>query len=338
MDFKRVAIIGTNYISISIALGLKAQKEPPEIIGYDASTVAVDLARAHGALDRVERKPGRACRDADLVIVATPLSAIRETFTAIAPHLQPGCFVTDIACLKAPVMRWAEEFLPKNILFVGGHPVLNPVIAGLGSPERTEEASADLLREALYCFTTPAGTSGAVIDAFAGLARALEAHPFFVDVTEHDGLHAGVAGLPALLAIALLRATVDTPGWQEMRKFTGYRFAIATEVTDDIHECCTTTFLNRENVLRRINVLLGELIYLRDLLTHDDAEALEEAFVAATEGRERWIAEREQGMWSKEHGVNMGHTPTTGERIGQMFFGGNIARRLAEGPDRSRKK
>ena len=65
------------------------------------------------AVDRVERQPGRACRNADLVIVAVPLPAMRETFAAIAPHLQPGCLVTDTAFLKAPVMRWAKELLPE---------------------------------------------------------------------------------------------------------------------------------------------------------------------------------------------------------------------------------
>jgi prephenate dehydrogenase len=39
MGFKRVAIIGVDRITASIALGLKAQKEPPEIVGYDAKAV-----------------------------------------------------------------------------------------------------------------------------------------------------------------------------------------------------------------------------------------------------------------------------------------------------------
>jgi len=245
MDFKRVAIIGTDCISASIALGLKAQKRPPEITGYDADPVAADLARAEGAFDRVERRPGRACQDADLVIVSVPLTSMREVFTVIAPHLQPGCLVTDTARLKTPVMRWAEELLPESVFFMGGHPVLNPTIVGIEPLEGLEAASADLLREALYCFTTPVRTSSAVIDAFAELAQVLEAYPFFIDVTEHDGLQAGVEGLPDLLAIALLRATVDTPGWQEMRKFAGYRFAAATEAAEDAHERHTAVFLNR---------------------------------------------------------------------------------------------
>ena len=338
MDFKQVAIIGADCISVSIALGLKAQKEPPEITGYDAEAVAADLARAQGAFDRVEREPDQACRNADLVIVAVPLPAIRETFVAIAPHLKPGCFVTDTARLKAPVMRWAEELLPENIFFVGGHLIPNPAIVGFDSLEGLDSASADLLREALYCFTMPARTSGTMIDALTGLAEALEAHPFFIDVTEHDGLQAGVEGLPDLLVIALLRATVDTPGWQEMRKFAGYRFAVTTEAAKDAREHHTAIFLNRENVLRRLNILLGELVRLRDLLANDEAEPLEKTFVAAIEGRGRWIEEREQGMWVKKRDTTMDHISNTGNRIGQLLFGDRITSRSKKGPGHSRKE
>jgi len=321
MDYKQVAIIGADCISVSIALGLKAQKEPPEIIGYEADIEAAKLAHSKGAFDRLERRLGQACRGADLVLVSVPLPAIRETFAAIAPHLKPGCLVTDTAYLKAPVMRWAEELLPENVFFIGGRPIPNPAIVGSISLEGLEAASAGLLREALYCFTTPTGAPGGVIDAFAGLAGTLGARPFFIDVTEYDGLEAGVEGLPDLLAIALLRATVDTPGWQEMRKFAGYRFAEATAAASDASERCAAVFLNRKHILPRLEALLSELVRLRNLLAQDDAEALEEVFVTTAAGRTRWLDEREQGMWVKERAVNTEHLPTSGEYMRQLFFG-----------------
>jgi prephenate dehydrogenase len=331
MSFRRVAIIGTDVISVSIALGLKKQKDAPEISGYAADNrVEADLARARGAFDRVERKPERACRDADLVIVAVPIPTIRETFAAIAPSLQPGCLVTDTARLKGPVLDWAREILPENVSFAGGHPIPNPAAIGLAPLENIDDASADLLKDALYCFTTAPGRSGgggAVIDACSALARALDARPFFIDVTEHDGLQSGVEGLPDLLTIALLRATVDTPGWQEMRKFAGHRFAAATQSVDDAHERHTAIFLNRENIRHRLDVLLGELMRLRDLLSQDDADLLEDAFIAAAEGRARWIGERERGMWVKEGAVSTEELPSAGKQLGQMLFGERSSRR-----------
>ena len=336
MRFKRVAIIGTSCIGVSIAMGLKAQEESLEVVGYDAEVLAADLARSMGAFDRVERKPGQACQGADLVIVAVPLSDVRDTFAAIAPHLEPGCLVTDTACLKAPVMRWADELLPKNISFVGGHPIPNPAIVGFNTLEGLDEASADLLVEALYCFTT--SSDFASTDACADLAAALDAHPYFIDATEHDGLHAGAEGLPDLLAVALLRATVDTPGWQEMRQLAGRHFAATTQAADGPTERRTALFLNRENVLLRLNVLLNELVRLRDMLSQDDVEPFEELFAAAAEGRAAWIQERERGMWTEGSIFSKEDMPTLGQQVSQMLFGGSLARRLKEGPGRSRKE
>jgi len=336
MDFERVAIIGVDCISVSIALGLKDQKAPPDIVGYDAQAVKADLARARGAFDSVEREPGVACENADLVIVATPLRDIRETFAAIAPHLREDCFVTDIARLKGPVVRWADELLPENVSFAGGHIIPNPAIAGFNPLEALETASADLLKESLYCFTTPPQSSGRIISACTRLADILEAHHLFIEVTEHDGLQAGIEGLPDLLAVALLRATVDTAGWQEMRKFAGYRFAVAIDAVSDAPQRHGDLFLNRENILRRLNLLLGELVHLRDLLGQDDAAPLEEAFLAASKGRSRWMEERAQGMWTKSGSLGKEPIPSAGEQIGHLIFGKRITDRLTKDLDHSR--
>lgn len=323
MGFKQVAIIGVDCISVSLALGLKAQGEPPEIIGYDAESALARQARGKGAFDRLEHRAGEACRGADLVVVAVPLSAVRETFAAMSPHLQPGCLVTDIASLKTPVLGWAGELLPQNVNFVGGRIIPNPAVVGFDSLHGLEAASAALLKDALYCIATSPQTPGAGINRLVALAGMLEAQPLLIDATEHDGLQAGVEGLPDLLAVALLHATVDTPGWQEMRKFADSRFAIATHDAADAYERHATIALNRENVLLHLDVLLGELMRLRDLLAGGDTQAVERAFAAAAEGRARWIAEREQGMWIKELATaDTSRYPSGGDRLLQMVFGG----------------
>jgi prephenate dehydrogenase len=337
MNVERVAIVGTNPITVAIALTLKAHKDALEIVGYDAETVTADLARARGAYDRAERKLDRVCQDADVVFVAVSLSDVRETFATIAPHLKPGAFVIDTTRLKAPVMRWAEELLPDNVFFVGGHLVPNPAVVGLEALEDLDKVNADLLKEALYCFVTPPGVADVVINACAGLAQALGVNPLFMDVTEHDGLQAGVEGLSDIVAVALLRATMDTPGWEEMRKFAARRFATSTEAADDAPDRHFAIFLNRENILRRLDVLLHELLYLRDLLSQDRQEMLKEAFVAAAEGREQWIAERNQGMWISEQTGSSVQIPNAGRQIRQMFLGGRPGRR-DEDTRRSRKK
>jgi prephenate dehydrogenase len=333
MSSDRIAIIGINLISASIAFGLQAHKEPIEVVGYDADRAVADMAKVRGAFDSVTRKPGPACEGAELIIVAEPLADIEKTFAAIAPHLEGGAVVTDTARLKAPVLRWAGDFLPQGVSFVGGHLIPNPAVVGLRSLEGLDDASADLLREALYCFTAAPSASSRAIDLCAWLAYTVGAHPLFMDVTEHDGLQAGVEGLPDLVTIALLRATIDTPGWEEMRKFAGHRFVTATETIDDADRH-PSLFLNRENLLHRLDGVIEELMHLRNMLSQGDEEALAQAFVDAARGRSRWMRERRKGMWSEDGTFDTRDVSGTAQQIGRMFFG-NLTSRLRRAPEES---
>lgn len=337
MNSDRVTIIGINLISASIALGLQAYEDSIEVVGYDADRAIADLVNVRGIFHDVRRKPGPACEGASLVIVAEPLADIEKAFAAISPHLEDGAVVTDTARLKAPVLRWAETLLPDRASFIGGHLIPNPAVIGLQTLEGLDDASADLLKEALYCFTPSPQASSASIEVATWLAYALGAHPFFIDVTEHDGLQAGVEGLPDLLTIALLRATVDKPSWQEMRKFAGRRFAVATEAVDDISKRHPSLFLNRENILQRLDALIDELVYLRDVLRGADEKALAETSTAAAESRSRWMKERRQGIWVEKGTFDRRDVPNAAQQLGRMIFG-NLASRFQEPPDESEEE
>ncbi len=338
MSFNRVAIIGADPVGVSIALALKAQEPAPEIVGYDPNPLLPQLAREKGAFDRAERRLERAIpKDADLVVVCVPLVELRDTLATLGGSLPAGCLVIDTAPLKAPVMEWAAELLPESVSFVGGHLVPNPARVGLQPLGDVENASAELLRGALICYTPPAHAPAPVIDRLTELASLLGAQPFFVDVTEHDGLQAGISELPELLAAALALATIDSPGWQEMRKFAGARFAAATESSGDSKSAQHAVFLNRQNVVLRLNGLLTELIRLRELLTRGDAEALERAFTTAAELRAGWIEETQRGLWTRDDGTSMEQVPTSGERIGRLFVGERAFERLRGPRDRTRR-
>lgn len=336
MDIEQVTILGANGTSNSLALGLKAHSERLSITGFDPDASAATRAQKQGIFDRVERRLDRSCRNADLVIVSLPLTSMHEAFATIAPHLQPGCLVTDTASLKTPVLRWAKDLLPDEVSFIGGHLIPNPAIVGFQTLELVEKPSADLLKGALYCLAPLPRTPQTVIETFTRVAELLSAIPLFIDATEHDGLQAGAEDLPGLLAVALIRSTLGAPGWKEMVKFAGYRLAVVSEASDNTTEQSHSIFLNRENVLLHLNAMLGELVQLRDNLANDNAEAIETAFLTAADQRAHWFAERDRGVWTGEHGIDLGHVPSAGERLGHLIFGDRLSVRRRRKRERFR--
>jgi len=341
MSFTQVTVIGTGCMGVSVALGLKALDDNTQLILHAPDATAEEYAHAKGLFDAIVRRPAKACREADLIIVAEPLNRTESALEVIAPHLKPGCFVTDTAQLKAPVLRWAQEHLPDEVHFLGGHPIPNPKAVGLTQPSSILAADPALLSGALYCFTAPAVTSQLAVSTFSQMANELEAETFFVSATEHDGLSAAVKDLPQLLALALVRGTMKSPAWRDIKKFASYHFAAGIEAasSSDPEEDSFSLLENRENMVIRINAVLRELIALRDTLSTGDEQDIACALVEAGELRRARLSGMNMGLWDEEKYPKMEHVPKAGQHLlGRIFFGEGLMRRLDANPDHRRER
>ena len=82
----RIAIIGLGLIGGSLGLAIKAARlENLEVVGYDREWGVGPKAQRLGAIDRAARDARSAARDAALVIIATPVLAIRQVMEEVAP-------------------------------------------------------------------------------------------------------------------------------------------------------------------------------------------------------------------------------------------------------------
>jgi prephenate dehydrogenase len=260
-------------------------------------------ARKRGAVSKTEWNLISACEEADLSIIATPAMAIKETLTAIASYLKPGCLITDTASIKGPVMAWAKEILPETVNFVGGDPIISQGLSqetdATGSlPTGIEGARADLFQGGLYCLTPSPEAAPQAVQLATDLVHLLGARPFFLDPAEHDGLVAGVDHLPFVLSAALLGTTITSPAWREMRKLAGDAFQSATCFSSGdaatYRDACLT---NGENIVRWIDACLARLKELREVVAAQEAEELEKIFEGAMSVRDRWLRDKAEGRW-----------------------------------------
>ena len=107
---QRIAIIGLGLIGGSLGLALKkAVPGQVEITGHDHDRRAISQALKLQAIDRGERNILESVRDVDLVVIATPILAIRDVMKEIGSHLEPECVVTDTGSPKAQIMALARE-------------------------------------------------------------------------------------------------------------------------------------------------------------------------------------------------------------------------------------
>jgi prephenate dehydrogenase len=325
-EVERVAIIGTGLIGASIGLGLKAAKlSDVEVVGYDESSDALSTARKRDAIDSAARDLAGAVRDARLVIVSVPALSARPVLQDIAPHLQEGAIVTDTLSTKAEVMRWAKEYLPNGVSFVGGHPM-----AGKATSTGAGEAEGTLFKDMAYCVIPSPDASEGAIKSVLGLVSLLGGSPVFIDAEEHDQYVAAVSHLPMVMAFALFSLARNSAAWQDMRLLAGNGFLGATRLASGdprmTHDICVT---NGEAVIHWLDRLIDELRRYRGLVADDPAELFKtfsgtqlqrDAFLAGTDKPERERID----------------VPSASEQMSSVLFGSFLTERYKEYEKRMR--
>jgi prephenate dehydrogenase len=280
-----ITIIGLGLIGGSLGLALRAANAAP-ITGWDQGDAALGAALRRGAIDRAAPTLEAAVRDADMVIAATPVLAVRGIFDVIAPHLKPGTLVTDVASTKAHVAAWADELLPATAIFIGGHPMAGSEQHGIS------HARADLFNGAVYCLTPSPTTPLGAIETLETLITGIGARPLRIDPHTHDAYVAAVSHLPFVLSAALVQHTAGNEHWPDMRQLaaTGYR--------DTTRLASGNVRMHTDICLSNANALKGQLFDMARLLNAiaehlDDAAYVQRLFEDAKQQRDAWLRERE---------------------------------------------
>ena len=319
----QITIVCLGQIGSSIGLALKTHDVNVRRVGHDKDPQAGKESQRIGAVDDVKYNLPASVRDAKIVILALPLSEIRETLKLIASDLQEGVLVLDTAPSKATVAAWAKELLPPGRHYIGLTPAINPHYLH-GTEFGVRAARADLFEQGLIVVNAPTGTPGNVFNLAMELVNLLGAKPLLMDMAEADGIFSAMHILPQLAAASLLSTTVDKPGWQEARKLGGRPYATVTggaAYHDDMLSLGETALGNRENIVRLLNAYITSLLQLRDEIEDNDREAVLERLGEAWHGRARWLDERTAAEWLKGEGQEI-DAPSFGERVNQMLFGG----------------
>ena len=280
--FNRVAIIGLGLIGGSLGLALRQARAARQVAGFDLYKGVGDRARKLGAIDQSCASLAEAARGSELIILATPVGAMRPLLQQLAASASPGAVVTDVASTKAQVISWAEEYLPATISFVGGHPIAGKETSGI------EAADAALFKQCVYCLTPTKRTSPAALEKVTALIDALGARMRFLEPPEHDGMVAGVSHLPFIAAIALMQTAALNPAWDDASILAGRGFRDMTRLAagspEMYRDICLT---NSEAIARWLADYIAVLSTLRERITAHDPN-LGEVFEQARKERNNW--------------------------------------------------
>lgn len=196
----KIAIIGLGLIGSSIARGLSGKGY--YIIGYNRDRRTVEQAMS---MNIINEGAGNIidCVVADLIVIATPLSAYEGIVRDMLPVLTAGKIITDVGSVKTAAIFAVQRNLPRNISFVPGHPVAGSQRTGI------EAGSEDLFKEKLVVLTPLPKTPKEDVEKVQKMWQDLGANIEIMTASEHDKIYASVSHAVQLIAYATMLAITD---------------------------------------------------------------------------------------------------------------------------------
>ena len=284
----KLTIIGTGFIGTSLGLAMKARgSDKFQIVGTDIDRGNALAAEAARAVDTTSDNLREAVHGAEVVVLATPLKAMKAVMEIIGPGLEDGCLVMDTAGIKVPVMEWAREYLPDRVTFVGGHPI---VFKGGTGPD---SADPNLFAGCPFCVIPSPGARQDRVGDAVQFVQSIGAVDRFIDAAEHDTLIAAVDNLPLLLSAALVGCVSRSQSWDDLAILASRYFGeMTTLVKEDTAADQDSFFFNESATVAWIDNFIRELYRIRQVLESDDEERddrLSDLFEEARAARQKWL-------------------------------------------------
>ena len=280
--FGKMTVIGVGLLGASLARACKERGLVEEITGYGRNRENLEKARVLKVIDHCSTDLAEAVKDADLVVLCTPVTSIIPLIQNMISKIRPGTLITDVGSVKEPIVMEAEKLVPKGVFFVGSHPIAGGENSGL-------EASTANLYQGAKCIVTPTDkTNNSALEKISALWQAVGMQIINLSAEEHDFVFGAVSHLPHIVVYALMN-TLGSLRTQDNREVTAFSGAGLKDITriassDPVmwRDICLS---NRNHSLDLIDRFQNKLDEIRSTIEKGDGQALKEEFIAANKYR-----------------------------------------------------
>ena len=280
--FNKITFIGIGLIGSSLARVIRRDGLAGSIVACarteQTRQTALDLDLADSATDDV----ADAVRDADLIVLCTPIGAYGAIAKQMSASLKPGAIVTDVGSVKRSVIDAVAPHLPVGVHFVPSHPIA-------GTENSGPEAGFDSLFEDRWLVLTPeSGTDEVAVEQVAELWRRTGSKIERMDPDHHDQVLAITSHVPHLIAYTIVGTATDLEDRlkSEVVKFAASGFRDFTRIAASDPVMWRDIFLNNKDaVLEMLGRLTEDLSGLQRAIRDGDGDGLEALFARTREIR-----------------------------------------------------
>jgi len=285
--FRKITIVGVGLLGGSLGLAIKRRRLADEVAGYVRRAASVAECKKFKAVDSATRDLRTAVKDADLIILSTPLAQMRQLVKEMLPAVCRGAIVTDVGSVKGTVVRDVEALIQKRgAQFIGSHPMAGAEKTGVSA------ARASLFENAM-CVVTPTRKSNRVaLRKVEKFWKDIGGRVLRLSPELHDQLVSRSSHLPHVVAATLANVVLDPTHPKTQAALCANGFRDTTRIASGSPEMWRDIALAyRKNLGRELGVFIGDLRKLQRALQAADVAAIAKFLEQARNRRESWCAQ-----------------------------------------------
>jgi len=207
---QNILIAGLGLIGGSLAKALKQSGEF-HLLGFDTHEETLQYALDHRIIDQSFTCFADAALEADVIILAAPISKTIELMVKInALDFDHDVVVTDVSSVKGSVLQTAENFTNDKVTFIGGHPMAGSHKNGIWA------AKAHLFENAIYVLTPTDKKANEKVTMLKNILQPTKSRFIVLQPDEHDEMTSVVSHFPHLIASSLVH---QAKAWQETHAY-----------------------------------------------------------------------------------------------------------------------
>ena len=292
--FNKVTLIGIGLIGSSIARVIKRDKIARHLVAVAKSKKTIDTVLKLGIADSVTLDSSEAVKDADMVMLCSPLGTYKKIVSEIGPNLKRGCILTDVGSVKGCVFEDIEIEKLLGVNLVPAHPVAGTEYSG-------PEAGFVELFEGRWCVITPDKTaSKESIKKICKLWEAAGSNVEIMDPNHHDQIMAMTSHLPHLISYTIVGTATDLEKSlvSEVVKYSAGGFRDFTRVAaSDPTMWGDIMIKNKEAVLEILQRFNEDLTALQRAIRWDEYDLIHDFFSKTRKIRKEVIQAKQEKMY-----------------------------------------
>ena len=292
--FNKLCIIGVGLIGGSIAKAAREKKLVNTIVGLgrESGRENLETAKKLGVIDAFYFEPKEALKDADCVIIATPVGSFEAILNNLKPYWSEKTIYSDAGSTKGSVVEDLKKVfgqIPAN--FVPAHPIAGAEKSGV------EAALSDLYQNKRLILTPVKETDAQATAKMTKFWEKIGSEVVLMDVQHHDTVLAATSHLPHVLAYALVDLLGRKDETVEIFKYAAGGFKDFTRIaSSDPTMWLDICMANKNEIIPLIAQLRGELETIEKMLQEEQKQPLFDTFQYAKESRQKFLDLFENGQ------------------------------------------